>query len=41
RHALPNWNHFYNFHRAHHGIDLKTPVSRLPAFANNLLTLHT
>ena len=41
RAALPAWTHFYNFHRAHHGIGLNTPVSRLPAFANNLLTLHT
>ena len=41
RDALPAWNHFYNFHRAHHGIGLNTPVSRLSATANNLLTRHT
>ncbi|MGE0315919.1 MAG: IS481 family transposase [Lautropia sp.] len=39
--ALPAWNHFYNFHRAHHGIGLKTPISRLLTAGNNLLTHHT
>jgi hypothetical protein len=34
------WNHFYNWHRQHHGIGLKPPMSRLSA-KNNLLTLHT
>ena len=38
--ALPLWNHFYNWHRQHHGIGLKPPMSRLSA-TNNLLTLHT
>ena len=40
RDALPAWNHFYNWHRPHHGIHLKPPVSRLPVPRNNLLTLH-
>jgi transposase InsO family protein len=40
RAALPLWNHFYNWHRQHHGIGLKPPMSRLSA-TNNLLTLHT
>ncbi len=39
--ALPVWTHFYNWHRQHHGIDLNVPVSRLPAFRNNVLTLHS
>ena len=25
----PIWNHFYNWHRQHHGIQLNVPVSRL------------
>lgn len=40
RNALPAWNHFYNWHRPHHGIDLKPPVSRLLVLRKNLLTLH-
>jgi transposase InsO family protein len=40
RDALPAWNHFYNWHRPHHGIDLKPPVSRLSVPRKNLLTLH-
>lgn len=40
RAALPLWNHFYNWHRQHHGIGCKPPMSRLSA-TNNLLTLHT
>ena len=41
RDALPAWNHFYNWHRPHHGIDLKPPVSRLSVPRKNLLTLHS
>ena len=41
RDALPVWNHFYNWHRPHHGINLKPPVSRLSLPRKNLLTLHT
>lgn len=37
---LPAWNHFYNWHRPHHGINLKPPVSRLLVPRKNLLTLH-
>jgi transposase InsO family protein len=40
REALPLWNHFYNWHRPHHGIGCKTPSSRLPRDRNNVLTLH-
>ena len=40
RAALPLWNHFYNWHRQHHGIGLKPPMSRISA-TNNLLTLHS
>ena len=41
RDALPAWNHFYNWHRPHHGIHLKPPVSRLSVPRKNLLTLHS
>jgi transposase InsO family protein len=41
RQALPLWNHFYNWHRRHHGIGCLPPMSRLPASRNNLLTLHS
>jgi len=41
REALPHWNHFYNWHRQHHGIGLKPPMSRLSTSRKNLLTLHT
>ncbi len=41
RDALPVWNHFYNWHRPHHGIDLQPPVSRLSVPRKNLLTLHS
>ena len=40
RQALPIWNHFYNWHRLHHGIGLKPPMSRLSTSRKNLLTLH-
>jgi transposase InsO family protein len=39
--ALPVWNHFYNWHRQHHGIGCLPPISRLLASRKNLLTLHT
>ena len=38
--ALPDWNHFYNWHRPHQGIGSQVPISRLSAIRNNLLTLH-
>jgi len=38
--VLPVWNHFYNWHRPHHGIGCQPPISRL-APRKNLLTLHT
>jgi len=41
RAALPVWNHFYNWHRRHHGIGCQPPMSRLLASRKNLLTLHT
>ena len=40
REALPVWTHFYNWHRQHHGIGLKVPMSRLSVSRKNLLTLH-
>jgi transposase InsO family protein len=39
--ALRRWNHFYNWHRQHHGIGCRAPMSRLPASRKNLLTLHS
>lgn len=41
RAALPIWNHFYNWHRIHHGIGCQPPITRLQSSRNNLLTLHT
>jgi transposase InsO family protein len=41
RQALPVWNHFYNWHRRHHGIGCLPPMSRLLASRKNLLTLHS
>jgi transposase InsO family protein len=41
RQALPVWNHFYNWHRRHHGIGCLPPMSRLSASRKNLLTLHS
>lgn len=38
--ALPLWNHFYNWHRPHHGINLMPPMSRLSLSRKNVLTLH-
>jgi len=38
--ALPVWNHFYNWHRRHHGIGCLPPMSRLAVSRKNLLTLH-
>jgi transposase InsO family protein len=41
RQALPSWNHFYNWHREHHGIGCQVPMSRLSTSRKNVLTLHT
>jgi transposase InsO family protein len=41
RAALPVWNHFYNWHRPHHGIGCLPPMSRIKRSRKNLLTLHT
>jgi len=41
RAALPYWTHFYNWHREHHGIDCRPPMSRLTNSRKNVLTLHT
>lgn len=38
--ALANWQHHYNWHRAHSAIRGIAPMARLPASRNNLLTLH-
>ena len=40
RAALPLWNHFYNWHREHHGIGLIPPTSCLSLSRKNVLTLH-
>ena len=41
RAALPAWNHFYNWHRPHHGIGCQPPMTRIKRSRKNLLTLHT
>ena len=41
RAALPYWTHFYNWHREHHGIACRPPMSRLATSRKNVLTLHT
>lgn len=38
--ALLHWNHYYNWHRPHHGIGCQVPMSRLSTTENNVLTLH-
>ena len=38
---LPRWEHNYNWHRPHSGINKATPISRLGLNRNNLLKLHT
>ena len=38
---LPLFLHNYNWHRPHHSLKLKPPVSRLQLHMNNLLSLHT
>ena len=38
---LDRWIHHYNWHRPHQGIQGATPMSRLKASRNNLLTLHS
>ncbi|AOY00687.1 IS481 family transposase [Jeongeupia sp. USM3] len=39
--VLRYWNHYYNWHRPHHGIGCHVPMSRLSATKNNVLTLHS
>lgn len=36
---LPEWLHYYNWHRAHASLGYQPPVSRLPEL-NNLVALH-
>ena len=38
---LKPWLHRYNWHRPHHSLQLKPPISKLPQNHNNLLRLHT
>jgi len=38
---LPALLHNYNWHRPHHALKLKPPISRLRLPMNNLLSLHT
>jgi transposase InsO family protein len=37
---LKPWLHRYNWHRPHHALNLKPPISKLISDPNNLLTLH-
>ena len=37
---LPRWQHRYNWHRPHMGINKATPISRLRLTQDNLLKLH-
>jgi transposase InsO family protein len=37
---LERWNHHYNWHRPHQGIDGLAPIRRLARSRNNLLLLH-
>lgn len=39
--ALAHWNHFYNWHRPHHGIQCQVPMARISTNANNVLTIHS
>ncbi|MBO0664512.1 transposase [Jiella sp. CQZ9-1] len=39
--ALPFWNHLYNWHRPHGGINDQTPISRLGFNRDNLLRHHS
>ena len=38
---LPLFIHKYNWHRPHHSLKLRSPISRLRLHMNNLLSLHT
>jgi transposase InsO family protein len=38
---LPIFLHNYNWHRPHHSLKLRSPISRLRQPLNNLLSLHT
>jgi len=38
---LHHFLHNYNWHRPHHSLKLKAPISRLRLHMNNLLSLHT
>jgi transposase InsO family protein len=38
---LPEFLHFYNWHRPHSALNYLPPTSRLPLSQDNLLTLHT
>ena len=38
---LPLFLHNYNWHRPHHSLNLRSPISRLRLPMNNLLSLHT
>jgi transposase InsO family protein len=37
---LPDWMHYYNWHRPHAGIKGSQPISRLALDVNNLMRLH-
>lgn len=38
---LPRWLHRYNWHRPHHSLDAKPPISRLGLSEDNVLRFHS
>ncbi len=38
---LPEWLHFYNWHRPHTSLGNQAPVSKLGLSVNNVVRLHT
>ena len=39
--CLPNYLHFYNWHREHQALGRRAPASRIPLPVNNLLRIHS
>ena len=38
---LPNWLHYYNWHRPHGSLNSKPPISRLALHVDDLLRFHS
>ncbi|HGY08454.1 MAG TPA: IS481 family transposase, partial [Oceanithermus profundus] len=38
---LPEWLHYYNWHRPHSSLGYQAPISRLGLSVNNVVRLHT